>query len=112
MQRSSVLIEITQGNLNHAHFYLCTARHLFDSDVIGAANQHDGLGSVVAVTYAGDSEPCETDIAGEQKMFFRRRGPIRAFFARHRLLAGDLITVTRTGTRSYTVAPPQPSALR
>ena len=101
----SALIELTQGNINNAHFYLRSCLWMFEPEVIGASDQGQGLGRTVTVHYRGLAEPCETDIAPPNKLFFRRRGPVRAFFAHHRMRAGDRIRITRTDCSTYIVSP-------
>ena len=46
-----------------------------------------------------------TDIAPPNKLFFRRRGPVRAFLDHHQLRAGDHVRLTRTGRWTYVVRP-------
>jgi hypothetical protein len=99
-----IVIPLTQGNLNNNHVYLRDHLDFFPADAIGAANAHDGQGTLLTVHFAGLPEAVETDIAGGKDLF-RRRGPWRRFFAHHGLQPGDSVAIERLSAYEYRVAP-------
>jgi hypothetical protein len=83
------------------------ANHLdfFPAAAIGASKIQDGEGALLTLHFAGLPEAVETDIVGKHKVF-RRRDPWRKFFAHHRLVEGDSVTIERLSPYEYRVAPP------
>jgi hypothetical protein len=59
----------------------------------------------VTIHFAGLAEPALMDIAGGNKLFFRRRRPIKALFELHALRGGDALLVRRVGEREYEIEP-------
>jgi hypothetical protein len=100
-----IRIELMHGNVRNGQFYL--RRHLafFPADAVGPANRADGTGNPLRVWFAGDPEAATTDIAGGNKLMFRCRARVAAFFRRHRLAGGDAVLVRRIGPREYEVRP-------
>ena len=99
----SIVIPVTQGNLNNNHVYLRSHLDFFPADAVGGRSKEDGLGRSLTVHFQGQADPVETDIAGGNKLLFRARSPWRAFFSRHRLEAGDSLTIVRLSDYQYRV---------
>jgi hypothetical protein len=99
-----IVIRLTQGNLNNNHIYLRKHLDFFPAEAIGAANAHDGEGTLLTLHFEGFPEPVETDIAGDKKIF-RCRGEVRRFFAHHRLSEGDYVVVERLSAHEYRIGP-------
>jgi hypothetical protein len=57
------------------------------------------------VHFDGLADPVETDIAGAPHKDFRRRRPIRQFFTRHNLKAGEKIAIEKLSDYEYRVLP-------
>jgi hypothetical protein len=99
-----ILIRVTAGGL--AHHYVALAGHwdFFPPSAIGAANEHDGLGRLLTLHFAGTGETVLTDLTPTYKSF-RRRGAWGRFFAFHQLANGDEILIERTAAEEYFVRP-------
>ncbi len=65
----------------------------------------NGAGTPLRVHFAGGDEGVETDIAGGNKLMFRCRRHVAAFFRRHGLAGGDAVAIRRIGPRDYDVRP-------
>jgi hypothetical protein len=100
----TIVIGLTQGNLNNGHVYLRQHLDFFPADAIGAADARNGQGVPLTVHFAGLPEAARTDIAGD-KGIFRSRGPWRKFFARHGLRPGDTVIIERLSAHEYRVVP-------
>lgn len=100
-----IQIALTGGNVRNNHFYLRPHLSFFPSDAVGPANSSDGLGCPLVVHFAGAPATVDTDIAGGNKLMFRCRRDVGAFFRRHALRDGDVIAVRRLGPREYDVRP-------
>ncbi len=98
------MIQLTQGNLNNHHIYLRRHLDFFPADTIGAPNAHHGEGTLLTLHFEGHSEPVQTDIAGDKKIF-RCREDVGRFFAKHRLAEGDSVVIERLSTYEYHVVP-------
>lgn len=94
-------ISLTQGNLNHNHFYLREALSLLPEDCIGGKNKAQ-LRHPIQVTFQ-NGQTVETDVDGA-KMILRRRSPVGDFFVRTGCVAGDTLRFTRLGEREFHVA--------
>lgn len=92
---------ITEGNLKNNHFYLRSFLHKFPGDAIGGSNKAAKAMCEVSVEWGG-MEPVKTDIDGE-KMFFRSRGWIGAFFKQNDAQAGDRVQVFMLAPYRYLV---------
>ena len=100
-----VVVTLTQGNLNHNHIYLSRHMSFFPEDAIGSPNRHDGEGCMLTLHFDGLPGTAETDIVSNHKIF-RLRGRLwQEFFMRHRLRAGDKVTIQRLGDHEYRVSP-------
>jgi hypothetical protein len=99
-----IVIRITQGGLKNDYVSLANHLDFFPTAAIGASTVQDGEGALLTLHLVGLPETVETDIAGKHKIF-RRRDPWRKFFAHHRLVEGDRITVERLSPYEYRVAP-------
>lgn len=93
--------EITQGNIDNDHIYLRSFFDKFPADAIGGSNRASAAQREIAVDWGGGTVVM-TDLDGT-KRFFRKRGWIREFFARHGARAGDLVMVEEIGPYSYCV---------
>jgi hypothetical protein len=102
--RGTIVIELTQGNLNNQHVYLRRHLDFFPADSIGGPSRQDGEGRPLTVHFEGLPEPVETDIAGGNKLFFRARRPWGDFFRLHQLHAGDPVVIERLAAYEYRVA--------
>ena len=102
-----ITIELSDGNVRHGHFYLRRHLEFFPEDAVGPANSRSGTGTPLRVHFAGDSDAVTTDIAGGNKLMFRSRGAVAAFFRRHGLVGGDAVAVRCVGPREYHVRPVQ-----
>jgi hypothetical protein len=99
-----IVIRLTQGNLNNNHIYLREHLDFFPADAIGAANAHDGEGTLLTLHFEGLPQPVETDIAGDKKIF-RCRGDVGRFFAHHGLIEGDHVVIERLSAHEYRIGP-------
>lgn len=97
-------IQITEGNVKpkNNHFYLRSHIHKFPSEIIGGSNKSK-LATRNATIDWGGPEPVQTDIDGDDKKFFRKRGWIGAFFKLNRAQAGDVVVIEETGPCHYRV---------
>jgi hypothetical protein len=98
----TIVIGLTQGNLNHSHVYLRKHLDFFPADAIGAANARDGQGVLLTLHFAGLPQAAQTDIAGDKRIF-RSRDPWRKFFAHHALRPGDTVIIERLSAHEYRV---------
>ena len=99
-----IVIRLTQGNLNNNHIYLRKHLDFFSPEAIGAANAHDGEGTLVTLHFEGLPEPAETDIVGDKKIF-RCRHDVGRFFARYDLSEGDHVVIERLSAHEYRISP-------
>jgi hypothetical protein len=97
-------IEVTQGNLNNNHLYLRRHLDFFPVDAVGPANSDDGHGRLLTLYFEGLEDPVTTDIAGGNKLYLRDRASWCQFYAKHRLRAGDRVTIERTGEYEYAIS--------
>ena len=101
----AVTVQLTQGNLNNDHVYLRGHLGFFPADAVGAAAERDGLGTLLTLHAHGLSESIETDIAGGNKLFFRKRAFWREFFLLHGLRAGDHVRIEKLSEYEYSIKP-------
>jgi hypothetical protein len=97
MQRRIIL---TQGNINHHHFYLRRCADIIPDGGIGGNSKED-LGQIFTVAFE-PGETIETDVAGD-KMILRNRAAVRAFFNITDAQAGDFVIVTSIGNRTIQI---------
>jgi len=90
----SNVIRLTRGGLKNDYVSLAKYLDFFPAAAIGASKVQDGEGVPLTLHFAGLPEMVKTDIAGKHR-FFRRRDPWRKFFAHHRLVEGDSVTIER-----------------
>jgi hypothetical protein len=95
-------IEITQGNLDHNHFYLRQHLHRFPDDLIGGANKAKMARREALIDWGGP-EPASSDIDGVRHKFFRRRSWVGAFYRMNRVRAGDRIRIEESAPYHYRV---------
>ena len=93
--------EITQGNIDNDHIYLRGFFDKFPADAIGGSNRASAAQREIAVDWGGGTVVI-TDLDGT-KRFFRKRGWIREFFARHGARAEDSVMVEEIAPYSYRV---------
>lgn len=97
-------VDLTPGNLNpkNQHFYLRGFLDRFPRDLLGGSAAVDSAPRTALVDWGGPS-PAETDIDGEDKKFFRRRGWVREFFEANKAEAGDTVRIEETEPYRYRV---------
>jgi hypothetical protein len=100
-----IVITLTQGSLNNNYINLGNHLGFFPADAIGEANSSDGKGAILTVHFDGLPRPAKTDIAGPPHKDFRQRKPIREFFERHGLKAGEMIAIEKLSDYEYRVLP-------
>jgi hypothetical protein len=100
-----IVITLTQGNLNHNHIYLSRHMSFFPADAIGSANRRDGEGRKLILRFEGLTDAAKTDIVPNHKIFRLRGRQWHDFFQRHRLHAGDKVTIQRLDDYEYRVSP-------
>jgi DNA polymerase III epsilon subunit-like protein len=93
---------LTQGNINHNHFYLRDIWNAFPTDCIGGANAATAARRSLTVRW-GSSNPTVTDLDGKKKLF-RKRGWVREFFAQSNARAGDKVMIYNVGKYDYEVS--------
>lgn len=99
--RAIGMTEITQGNIDNDHIYLRAFFDKFPADAIGGSNRASAAQREIAVDWGGGTVVM-TDLDGS-KRFFRKRGWIREFFARHGARAGDMVMVEEVAPYCYRV---------
>lgn len=99
--REWVEIRLTDANVEHGHIYLRTAEHLFPADCIGGSKR-SMAGRYIRVRF-NPGTVVETDIDGK-KMILRNRSSQRDFFTRTGTKGGDIVRITRTSEREFTIA--------
>ena len=99
-----IVITLTPGSLTQGYILLTGHLSFFPEDAIGGANRQFDEGKQLTLRFEGfPDEPIETDIDGA-KYIFRRGGlPIRRFFDRHGLQAGDQIVIVKRSKYNYDI---------
>lgn len=97
-------VEITEGNLNakNKHFYMRSFLERFPADLIGGSNAAKAAPRNALIDWGGASL-VETDIDGEDKKFFRKRGWVRELYEREKAEPGDWVRVEETAPYRYRV---------
>jgi hypothetical protein len=97
-------VELTQGNLNpkNSHFYMRGFLDRFPADLKGGSSDSKTAPAKALVDWGGPSL-VETDIDGEDKHFFRKRGWVRKLFEREKAEPGDWVRVEETAPYRYRV---------
>lgn len=95
-------VELSQGNINQGHFYLPRGTDLFPSDALGGKNKGE-MAKTLEVIFSGTGEVVQTDIDGDKSLFRSARGESKRFIEKHKLTAGAIIYITKTGERQFTV---------
>lgn len=95
-------VELTQENLKNSHFYLRAFIDRFPADLIGGSNTSKAAPAIALIDW-GRSSLVETDIDGEDKKFFRKRGWVRELFEREKAEPGDRVRVEETAPHLYRV---------
>jgi DNA (cytosine-5)-methyltransferase 1 len=104
------LVSITNGNLANKHIYISGHHDFFPSECYGKSNAKSGTGQKLKLFVEGLPDPIETDISkddgnGRPRNFFRKRGWVRRFFARHNLRPGDVVAIERIDKFAYRIYP-------
>ena len=104
------LVSITNGNLANKHIYISGHHDFFPSECYGKSNAKSGTGQKLKLFVEGLADPIETDISkdggnGRPRNFFRKRGWVRRFFARHNLRPGDVVAIERIDKFDYRIYP-------
>jgi hypothetical protein len=100
-----IVITLTEGSLNNNYINVQNHLGFFPADAVGPTNSRDGEGRMLTVRFDGLPDPVETDITGAPHGDFRRRGPIRQFFAHHDLKPGEKIAIEKHSDYEYRVLP-------
>ena len=96
-------VEITEGNLRNDHFYMRGFIDRFPPDLIGGSNADKAAPRTALIDW-GDPTLAETDIDGEDKLFFRKRAWVRSFFAREEAKAGDRVRIEQIAPYKYRIS--------
>ena len=104
------LVAITKGNIAHKHIYISSYHDFFPSECYGKSNAKSGRGQKLELFVQGLADPIETDISKDAgnnrpRNFFRKRGWVRTFFARHNLRPGSVVAVERMDKSTHQVCP-------
>ena len=104
------LICVNDANIRASHLYLTGHTDFFPADSFGPPSSKNGTGKLLRLDVAGLPEPVHTDIpteAGTNKprLFFRRRGWVRAFFTKHEIKHGDTVAIERVSSHRYRIYP-------
>jgi hypothetical protein len=100
-----IVITLTAGSLDNSYINLRNHLGFFPAEAVGSTNARDGEGAMLTVHFDGLPDPVETDITGAPHADFRRRGPIRQFFAHHDLKPGEKIAIEKHSDYEYRVLP-------
>lgn len=101
MKYAEVLL--SQGNINQGHFYLPKGTDLFPTDALGGKNKSE-MAKPLEVVFTGTGEVVLTDIDAEKSLFRSARGESQRFIEKHKLTAGEIIYITKTGERQFSVS--------
>jgi hypothetical protein len=93
-------IEINEANLRNNTLYLRPHVLKFPNDVIGGSNGSKAAKRNVSIEWGGPT-PAESDIDGEDKMFFRARGWVGAFFKLNQARPGDVVIIQEVAPYRY-----------
>ncbi len=109
-QNGTRLIRVTGGNLRNNHIYLTGLQGFFPPDVFEGLRGQPG--KPITIELAGLAKNIRTDIpmdgrTGRPRRHFRARGWVREFFSHHRIAAGDVLSIERTGKRHYRLSAKQ-----
>jgi len=104
------LMCVNAANLRANHLYLTGHTDFFPADCFGASSQADGTGKALRLDVAGLSAPVYTDIptdakSGKPRLFFRKRGWVREFFAKHGIKPGDIVAIERVSSHRFRILP-------
>ena len=104
------LVSINGANLRNNHIYFSGHHDFFPKDSYGASSSKEGTGHLLTIDVDGLADLIQTDIAtrgknGSPRSFFRKRGWVRKFFAKHEIREGDVVAIERTGDFSYRIYP-------
>lgn len=104
------LMCVNVANLRANHLYLTGHTDFFPADCFGASSQADGTGKALRLDVAGLSAPVYTDIptdakSGKPRLFFRKRGWVREFFAKHGIKPGDIVAIERVSSHRFRIFP-------
>lgn len=97
----SISINLTQGNINNAHFYIPRQTALFPQDAWGGKNKREA-GKPIKCLFDGLDYAVETDI-DSHKRIFRARGAVREFFDRHQICERDRLQVMKLSDREFRI---------
>ena len=104
------LICVKAANLRANHLYLTGHTDFFPADCYGPASEKAGAARLLRLDVEGLPEPVMTDIptdarTGKPRRFFRKRGWVREFFAKHGIKAGDTIAIERLSSHRFRITP-------
>ncbi len=100
------LVCVNDANIRESHLYLTGHLDFFPADSFGAASKKGGMGKMLRLDVEGLQQTVLTDIptdaaTGKPRKFFRLRGWVREFFAKHKIKHGDTIAIEKIGTHHY-----------
>jgi site-specific DNA-methyltransferase (adenine-specific) len=104
-------IQLTSAALKYGNLNLCSCgKDFFPPDVFGGPSKKAGLGKPITLQVKGLQNSIETDIptdkkTGSPRWILRERKWSKDFVHRHKLRAGDTVTIYRIGERTYEVVP-------
>src|SRR5262245_12402411 len=96
------VIVLTGGNIRNSSIRVRKIQDFFPPEVFGGAS-HAEAGRTISVHWGG-AAPAITDIAGD-KMIFRGRDFVRAFYSRYQLREGERISIEKLSEYEYRIAP-------
>jgi len=99
-------IKITAGNLRNNHVYITGHHDFFPKDCFGTSNMKSGVGKPLTIELDGLNKSIRTDIpvdakTGKPRRQFRTRSWVAEFFAAHRIIPGDVLSLERLSPRAY-----------
>jgi len=102
------LICVNASNIRQNHLYLTGHVDFFPADCYGPSAGKDGIGKQLRLDVDGLPAPVWTDIptdarTGKPRRFFRKRGWVREFFAKHGIKPGDTIVIERRTSHRFRV---------
>ncbi len=100
MTSSLFRVKLTGGNVRNFHFYLRDCLDVIPAGGIGGKNK-GSPGEAFTVRFEPGTT-VETDVDGD-KLIFRNRKAVRAFFEASAASEGDVVVIEKSGDRSLTV---------
>ena len=98
MTETKRTLKVTSGNLKHSHLYVNGHFDFFPKDAFGGSKRTGKTDGGIEIFFEGLNQTVTTDIArdaksGKPRNFLRCRGPLRRFFAFHKVKAGAVLSL-------------------